>query len=313
MNGNSRQQVIPSARLSVKAGFVVYSHNDQERKIIILDKGELAAVDSTQSPRKVMFTMQPGDLVGVAALLEREPFRYDLEATVDSEITVVGEDCMESELKNIPLWLLAVIRELSARNRQRKEDSRHSRAGNSLISLAEFCRYQKKGEPYPLEGLVQEFCWQTKASAPSVKEDLKALCRRKFLEISETAEGHTDSGIENASPVVTVTHPELLELFVDYLETQEQDKPWPPLQLTLNQKKALVRLSIIEDEAPQDPPAWLAFFQKNNIALTAADWIKMQGLGWFDNPKENLFVPNSKKVQYFLLALRYEINLRGVL
>ncbi len=299
MNGNSRQQVIPPAHLSVKAGFVVYSHNDQERKIIILDKGELAAVDNSQSPRKIMFTMHPGDLVGVAAILEREPFRYDLEATVDSEITVVGEDCMESELKNIPLWLLAVIRELSAKNRQRKEDSRHSRAGNSLISLAEFCRYQKKDEPYPLEGFVQEFCWQTKASAPSVKEDLKALCRRKFVEISGS--------------VVTVTHPELLELFVDYLETQEQDKPWPPLQLTLNQKKALVRLSIMDNQTPQDPPAWLAYFQKNNITLTAADWIKMQGLGWFANPKENLFVPDSKKVQYFLLALRYEINLRGVL
>lgn len=285
--------------LSVKAGFVVYSHNDQERKIIILDKGELAAVDSTQSPRKVMFTMQPGDLVGVAALLEREPFRYDLEATVDSEITVVGEDCMESELKNIPLWLLAVIRELSARNRQRKENSRNSRARNALISLAEFCRHQKKDEPYPLEGLIQEFCWQTKASAPSVKEDLKALCRRKFVDIS--------------GPTVTVTQPELLELFADYLEAQEQDKPWPPLQLTLNQKKALIRLSIIEDGKSQDPPAWLAYFQKNNIALTAADWIKMQGLGWFENPKENLFAPDLKKIQYFLLALRYEINLRGTI
>ena len=299
MNGNSLQQVIPPTHLSVKAGFVVYYHDDQERKIIILDKGELAAVDNTQSRRKIMFTMQPGDLVGVAALLEREPFRYDLEATVDSEIMVVGEDCMESELKNIPLWLLAVIRELSARNRLRKEGCRRSRAGNSLISLAEFCRYQKKGEPIPLEGFVQEFCWQTKANAASAKEDLKALCRRKFVDI-------TDS-------MVTVMYPELLELFVDYLEYQEQDKPWPPLQLTLNQKKALVRLSTIENGTPQDPPAWLAFFQKSNIALTAADWIKMQGLGWFENPKENLFVPNSQKIQYFLLALRYEINLRGVL
>ena len=175
MNGNSRQQVIPPTHSSVKAGFVVYSHDDQERKIIILDKGELAAVDNSLTPRKVHFTMQPGDLVGVAALLEREPFRYDLEATRDSEITVVGEDCMESELKSIPLWLLAVIRELSARNRQRKEAGRHSRAANSLVSLSEFCRHLKKGEPYPLESLVQEFCWQTKASAPEVKEDLKAL------------------------------------------------------------------------------------------------------------------------------------------
>ncbi len=309
MNGNSRQQVIPPARLSVKAGFVVYSHNDQERKIIILDKGELVALDNTQSPRKILFTMHPGDLVGVAALLEREPFRYDLEATVDSEITMVDEDCMESELKNIPIWLLAVIRELSARNRLRKINSRHSRANNPLISLAEFFRHLKKGEPYPLETLVQEFCWQTKADASDVKEDLKALCRRKFVEISERAQ----AGTEGAGPVVTVTQPELLELFADYLESQEQGNPWQPLQLSLNQKKALVRLSITENGTPQDPPAWLAFFQKNNIALTAADWIKMQSLSWFDNPKDNLFVPNPKKIQYFLLALRYEINLRGVL
>ncbi len=301
MNGNSRQQVIPPTHSSVKAGFVVYSHDDQERKIIILDKGELAAVDNSLTPRKVHFTMQPGDLVGVAALLEREPFRYDLEATRDSEITVVGEDCMESELKSIPLWLLAVIRELSARNRQRKEAIRRSRAANSLVSLSEFCRHLKKGEPYSLESLVQEFCWQTKASAPEVKEDLKALSRRKFVEIA------------GMDPMVTVTQPELLELFVDYLESEAQEKPWPPLQLTLNQKKALVRLSITESDLSQDPPAWLAFFQKNNIALTAADWIKMQGLGWFINSKGNLFAPDSKKIEYFLLALRYEINLRGVL
>ena len=133
------------------------------------------------------------------------------------------------------------------------------------------------------------------------KEDLKALSRRKFVEIA------------GMDPVVTVTQPELLELFVDYLESEAQEKPWPPLQLTLNQKKALVRLSITESDLSQDPPAWLAFFQKNNITLTAADWIKMQGLGWFINAKGDLFAPDSKKIEYFLLALRYEINLRGVL
>ena len=301
--GDSRKTTIPPVRTTVKAGFVVRSHNDSERKIVILEKGGLRAVDSSVTPRKELFKMRPGDLVGVATLLEREPIHYDLEATEMSDITIVSEDCMESELKNMPLWLLACIRELSGQNRQRRESLRKPRTENSLKSLAEFSRFMKKGKPYPMESLLQEFCWQTRVPVAAAKEDLKALCRRKFLELQKQGD----------TVCVIAPDPELLKLFVDYLDTLDQGKTWEPLRLTLNQKKALVMLSIIEASEVKDAPSWLAMFQQKGIDLTVADWIYMLGQGFFMEKDESHFSPVPEKVQYFLLALRYEINLRGVL
>ena len=247
--------------------------------------------------------MKPGDLVGVAALLEREPFRYDIEATEISDITIVNEECMESELKNMPLWLLACIRELSGRNRQRKESIRKPRTENTLKSLAEYSRFLKRNKPYPIEEFVQEFCWQTRVPVVTAKEDLKSLCRRKFLELQK----------QEDSVFVIATNPELLKLFVDYLDSQDQGKPWEPMHLSLNQKKALVMLSTISADEERDAPAWIGEFQKKGIETTVSDWIYMLGQGFFNEKDESHFSPNPERVRYFLLALRYETNLRGVL
>ena len=130
-----RQQVIPPTHQSVKAGFVVYSPGSEERNIVILEDGELVARETTP-PYSTVFTMRPGDLVGVAALLEREPFKYELSAAKDSKITLVGEDCMESELKRLPLWLLALIRSISAKTHQLKRSAIETRVQNTLLSLA---------------------------------------------------------------------------------------------------------------------------------------------------------------------------------
>ena len=81
VTGDSRQQIIPPTRIHVKAGFVVYSPETGERSIIILDEGELTAIDTADGDRKVVFKMHPGDLVGVASLLEREPFHLTIEAS----------------------------------------------------------------------------------------------------------------------------------------------------------------------------------------------------------------------------------------
>ena len=73
ITGDSRQQVIPPTRSRVKAGFVVYSPDSGERNIIILDEGELAAIDRNNGIKTTVFKMHPGDLVGVAAI-HYEPF-----------------------------------------------------------------------------------------------------------------------------------------------------------------------------------------------------------------------------------------------
>lgn len=80
ITGNSQPRLIPPTRLRVKAGFVVSSPEDEDKKIILLNEGELVALDP-KANNKVVFKIHPGNLVGVGALLEREPVRYIFQAT----------------------------------------------------------------------------------------------------------------------------------------------------------------------------------------------------------------------------------------
>jgi len=301
----SNQQIIPPTQLRVKAGFVVYSPDSEERKIIILDEGELAAVDRSGGLKKIVFKMQPGDLVGVAALLEREPFRYSIEAQKDSVITIVSEDCMESELKRLPVWLLAVIKGLSSKTRKLKESLRKHRSTDTLRSLAEYCSHLKIKTAYPIQDILQEFHWQTRIPEATILEDLKALARRRFIEMAK-ADVPNETTIRILSPL-------LLKLFVDYQSSLERNIPWAPLQLTLEQKRLLVKVSTLEQTMSMDAPAWINFFEKEGMKIDVAQWINMQQFGWFFARSENDFALNTDKIKYFLAALRFETNIRGVL
>ena len=97
--GDSRRTTtIPPVRTTVKAGFVVYSHNDPERKIVILEKGGLRAVDSSVTPRKELFRMRPGDLVAVAPKAK--------------ELLVIKSALVSNERVSVPAWLEVDIEKL---------------------------------------------------------------------------------------------------------------------------------------------------------------------------------------------------------
>lgn len=303
ITGDSRQQVIPPTRIHVKAGFVVYSPGKGERSIILLNKGELIAVDKTDGNRKIVFRMQPGDLVGVASLLEREPFHLTIEASQDSDITLVNEECMESELKTLPVWLLAVIKALSSKTRKLKSSLYTTSASNTLVSFATYCSRLPQGESIPLTKIIQEFNWLTKIKDKEIQENTKSLVRRRFVQINKSGE----------IAYLSVPNPFLLELFVDYQRSVDKDTVWPPFSLSVSQKKILVILSTIDTDKEMDGPAWLTFLSEKESDFTVGEWIKMQKMGWCTETEKGTFRINPAKINYFLTALRFETNIRGVL
>lgn len=303
ITGDSRQQIIPPTRSHVKAGFVVYTPNEGDRSIVILDEGKLAAIDTSGGQRKVVFEMQPGDLVGVASLLERETFRYTLEAVEDSQVTYINEDCMESALKTLPVWMLAVVKSLSAKTRKLKEDVKKPRSANTLKSLAEFCKHKMSKVAIPLTNIIQEFHWQTKIPFAQIKEDLKALARRKFIILQQ----------EQGESFLKVQETELLGIFVDYQTSIEEGSIWYPFRLSLLQKKILVYLSTLDASENLDSPSWLTKIQQRFPQFDVTQWIQLQQFQWFVEKEDGTFVINADKVNYYLTALRYETNIRGVL
>ena len=300
----SRQQLIPPTHQSVKAGFVVYSPKSEDRSIVILEEGELVARETTP-PYSTVFTMRPGDLVGVAALLEREPFKYELSASKDSKITLVTEECMESELKRLPLWLLALIRNLSAKTHQLKKATVQTRVQNTLKSLAEYLSHKPQDTEFNLAELIREFSFLTKISTATTQEDLKSLLRRHLIKLSQ----------KNGRIFCKIIDPELLQIFTDYLQAQECESEFPPYKLTYIQKKILVFLSANEEQSAKTGPEWISFINEKFSDADVSQWINLLKLEWFE--KNNLdgdqFFINKGKIRYFLKALRYETNIRGVL
>ena len=303
-NQPSRQEIIPPTHQSVKAGFVVYSPKSEDRSIVILEEGELVARETTP-PYSTVFTMRPGDLVGVAALLEREPFKYELSASQDSKITLVTEECMESELKRLPLWLLALIRNLSAKTHQLKKATVQTRVQNTLKSLAEYLSHKPQDTEFNLAELIREFSFLTKISTATTQEDLKSLLRRHLIKLSQ----------KNGRIFCKIIDPELLKIFTDYLQAQECESEFTPYKLTYIQKKILVFLSASEDFTAKTGPEWISLIHKKFSIADVSQWINLLKLEWFqknDSDSDQFFI-NKEKIQYFLKALRYETNIRGVL
>ena len=303
----SRQQLIPPTHLSVKAGFVVYSPQSEDRSIVILEEGELIARDTTP-PYSVVFTMRPGDLVGVAALLEREPFKYELSASKDSKITLVTEECMESELKQLPLWLLALIRNLSAKTHLLKRAAIETRVRNTLKTLAEYLSHNPQDIDFNLAELIREFCFLTKISTAAAQEDFKSLLRRHLIKLSQ----------KNGRVFCRIVDPELLHIFTDYIQAQETETGFAPYKLSIVQKKILVFLSAIEGTPEKTGPDWISFIHEKFPDADVSQWINLLQIQWFvkadsSDPDCDLFKIHHSKVQYFLKALRYETNIRGVL
>lgn len=320
-SGDSRQQIIPPTRSRVEAGFVVYTPhetnnkstgdtaNDKEpeRSIVILNDGELVAREP-ESPNDIVFTMHPGDLVGVAALLEREPFKYEIVATKDSDITLVNEECMESELKRLPLWLLAVIKSLSSKTRRLKQAAIQPRVENTVMSLALFLSKKKARNAsgpilYNLAELIQEFSWITKLDLETVQLDFKSLFRRHLVEISK----------QDGKVYCRIVDEELLKIFVDYQESCDANQPYEPYKLSLHQKKVMAILSSMSEDTLMDSPGWLSFIQQYDAGADVSEWIRLQKIGWFKPVENQLFRIDLNTIKYFLKALRYETNIRGVL
>ena len=288
-NQPSRQEIIPPTHQSVKAGFIVYSPKSEERCIVILEEGELVARETTP-PHSVVFTMRPGDLVGVASLLEREPFKYELSASKDSRITIVDEDCMESELKRLPLWLLALIRKMSSKTHQLKRATVETRVKNTLKSLTEYLCHKPEKVNFNLTELIREFRFLTKIPAATIQEDVKAIFRRHLIKLSQK-----DERI--------------------YCQSIDSGKDFIPYKLSILQKRLLIFLAPLEMTEPKTSPEWISFIQEKFKDVEVSQWINLLKLEWFrkvdgDNDRYEM---DKKTIRYFLKALRYETNIRGVL
>ena len=91
-----------------------------------------------------------------------------------------------------------------------------------------------------------------------------------------------------------------------------------PYRLSIVQKKILVFLSTLEVSPEKTGPDWITYIHEKFPDADVSQWINLLKMEWFakkdaNDPDCDLYCIKKAKVQYFLKALRYETNIRGVL
>lgn len=307
MKTDSRQQLIPPMQKCVKAGFVVYAPDSEERCIVILNDGELEAREK-DSPHKTVFTMHPGDLVGVASLLEREPFKYQLVASRDSSVTLITEECMESELTRLPLWLLAVIRSFGSKTRDFKQASLVSSVQDSLRSLAEFLSHKESRKELPLQELLLEYSLLSRLKGTEIIQCFKGLARRHFIEIV-----HVKNEDGSTTDCCKIPDTRLLETFVDYLGARSRDQMYPPYSLNRVQRRIVDFLARHSSTAPMEGVNWVKYLGQNIPEATLSDWLILRNIGCFRDCNDGTAAIHMNTLAKTYMALRFETNIKGVL
>lgn len=285
----------------VKAGFLVFKPEETARQLIIVNEGQLIAFELKNGKKHSVFEMHPGDLIGVASLLEKEKVLYHIEAVTDSKITIIDEECMESQLTKTPVWLVALMKSLSLRTREIKNSKKISISKNTLQSLAAFL-YYKKEQQLPLVETVLEFSWQTRCPIKTAYADLKYLNRKNIIQLK--------SSESNTEEAILIDEPLLLSILIDYISSREAQVPYPPFQLSALEKECLAFLSSYPKTEELESNSWLKILQAKNALVSVSEVIRLQEQGMFIRNQENYFSIDQEKIKKYLLAIQYENNIK---
>lgn len=298
---------IPPLRENVPAGFSVFKAKENPETFLYLEKGELAALVVANGKESELFKVHPGEVVGVQTLLEKQPLPYTLKATEDSSFLKIDEECLASALKNIPVWLLASIRNISQQIKLLLKSDHSISPNGTAKALAAFLL--QKTEILLAENrsalfndyhlLLKECSWITRIPLKILKEELISFERRRLVLIHDK-----ELGIQN---------PKLLLILIEYLSSLESGKAYPPFHFNLVEKRAVHCLSRVPEGTSLTAPEWLTYLQNNDKFATVAEVILLEKLGLLIKNDLGLLSISEDNIHKFLLCFEFETEIKGAL
>ncbi len=288
------------------AGFSVFTFGENPEVFLYLEEGELeAVVQKDKSKEQIVFTVQPGETVGVPCLLEKEIFPYTLRAKTESSFLEINEENLSSSLRTTPIWLLAAIRKTVLQIKNDKKVITTSLCKNKTHALVAFL--QMRAETYEMAGkqpifpsfqtLLEECAWISRVSVKELYLELLSLERRQMVMIQNDSLG--------------IPNTKLLEVYADFLKAVESGMDFPPFHLNLTEKRCLFRLAQETENPIREAPEWLKLLQLNDKFATVAEIILFEKLGIFQKTEFDLLAIQFDTIQKFILALKFENEIKG--
>ncbi|MDR1759934.1 MAG: cyclic nucleotide-binding domain-containing protein [Fibrobacter sp.] len=192
---------LPPEKRFVPAGSLVLKEGEIKRELLVVESGELTAFSEKYGVEKKILSLGAGSLTGTLSLLEGEAAPYSIRAVTDSVLTVVSEEDIYTLFRNIPVWLLAVIKKISAETRAAGKPA-VPLLPNPLQSFARFLALRGEA-PLNAELCFAEYSWLTQVSPEETRDLLQSITARRLAEYSESLN------------LIRIPNPNLLNVFAE--------------------------------------------------------------------------------------------------
>lgn len=155
-------------------GDVIFSEGDESQSLMYIQEGKVEVFREREGTHIVLANMVPGEFLGTVTLFSKEPRTAGAKATTQVKLMVMKASQLEQGLKDIPVWIQAVVKDMVARlkfvdeklvDARLKEKYLSNKVGTPLHVAAQLCRFIvaqarvgcvefEKGEVLPMNGLL---------------------------------------------------------------------------------------------------------------------------------------------------------------
>jgi CRP/FNR family cyclic AMP-dependent transcriptional regulator len=199
-----------------KAGEVIFREGDAGETMFIIQEGEVRIHKRVRDKETTLAVLKDGEFFGEMAIIDKEPRSAGATALTDSKLIVLSDEIFESQIKNNPKIIMAIVRKMSERLRNADRQIKallmrdvHSRVLGTLVLLMTKRGFLgEEGYRIPWKETVDELTNMTGLPLERVEEVLETLIKTKIGRRSES-----DLLIEDVDD---------LERFMSYLEMKDE-------------------------------------------------------------------------------------------
>jgi CRP/FNR family cyclic AMP-dependent transcriptional regulator len=199
-----------------KAGEVIFCEGDAGETMFIIQEGEVRIHKRVREKETTLAVLKDGEFFGEMAIIDKEPRSASATALTDSKLIVLSDEIFESQIKNNPKIIMAIVRKMSERLRNADRQIKmllmrdtHSRViGTLTLLVSKRGVVSEKGYRIPWKETVGELSNMTGLPMERVEEVFETLTRANVA--------------SRADADLVIHDTDDLERFMTYLEMKDE-------------------------------------------------------------------------------------------
>ncbi len=177
-----------------KKGEVIFREGDIGHEMYIIKRGKVEVVKKTKKGDVVLATLEPKSFFGEMALFGDPHRSATIKAAIDTQMLVINEEILDSQLEKVPEWFVSMLRTLIERLREtNKRIKSRYKIGlefsilKTVYFLSKYLNNSSDGDmPISYKKVCEECCKILSLSESDFLEKMKSLMFVGMVKFNET-------------------------------------------------------------------------------------------------------------------------------